>query len=198
MKFGFVTKEEILPYLDIVAQLRIQYFKEFPYLYEGNLAYEMQYLTSFASNTEATLALAMDGEQIIGFATGTSLVSEFDILKSANNQTLNLGIQNEKCCYIGEVIVDKKYRGLKIGSNLIKMQESHFKTKGYQTAAFLTVNREENHPLKPNNYLNPDIIWQKLGYTKTNQIIAFSWPVIQLNGGVLEQENELRFWVKEI
>jgi len=40
--------KEILPYLSELARLRIEIFKEYPYLYEGDLAYEEQYLHTYA------------------------------------------------------------------------------------------------------------------------------------------------------
>ncbi len=41
MKFQFkkVHGKEIQPYLEILGQLRINVFKEFPYLYKGSLSY---------------------------------------------------------------------------------------------------------------------------------------------------------------
>ena len=108
----------------------------------------------------------------------------------------SIGIETDKCCYLGEVIIDENYRGLKISSQLIEMQETHFKEKGFLYASFLTVVRDENHPLSPENYTKPDAIWQKLGYQKTSVTTEFAWPVIQFDGDVVEEKNEMVFWVK--
>ena len=37
IELKLLTKESIIPHIDSIAQMRIQNFKEFPYLYQGNL-----------------------------------------------------------------------------------------------------------------------------------------------------------------
>jgi len=69
MYFEKKNRDEILNYLDEIANWRIQYFKVFPYLYQGNLEYEKKYLESFAKTTFATVALAFDNDKLVGFAT---------------------------------------------------------------------------------------------------------------------------------
>lgn len=50
-EFKFVQKigKEIETILDEFAQLRITVFAEFPYLYEGNLSYEKEYIRTIVS-----------------------------------------------------------------------------------------------------------------------------------------------------
>ena len=36
--------EEIIPFIPQLAELRIEIFRDFPYLYDGTLAYENEYL----------------------------------------------------------------------------------------------------------------------------------------------------------
>src|SRR5690242_19351414 len=42
------TGAAIEGYLDVLAALRIRVFREYPYLYDGSLAYEQEYLASYA------------------------------------------------------------------------------------------------------------------------------------------------------
>ncbi|MEZ5580946.1 MAG: GNAT family N-acetyltransferase, partial [Candidatus Competibacteraceae bacterium] len=45
------------PYLSELAQLRIQVFREFPYLYQGSAAYEEKYLKIYAGTPDSVLVL---------------------------------------------------------------------------------------------------------------------------------------------
>ena len=53
-----VHGDGLLPYLDDLAALRIAVFREWPYLYEGNLGYEANYLGRYAACSDSlTLSL---------------------------------------------------------------------------------------------------------------------------------------------
>ena len=58
--------------LEDVARLRIAVFRDWPYIYEGSLAYERDYLQSYHS-PGAVVVGAFDGAQLVGAATGTPL-----------------------------------------------------------------------------------------------------------------------------
>ena len=47
---------DIEPYLDDIARLRIRVFREWPYLYEGDAAYEADYLRTY---TQASRSIAV-------------------------------------------------------------------------------------------------------------------------------------------
>ena len=57
-----VVGAAIEPYLKDLAALRIQVFREFPYLYQGTLEYEARYLKSYA-NSERSLVVINYGDQ---------------------------------------------------------------------------------------------------------------------------------------
>ena len=44
-----VKGKEILPYIEALGKLRIEIFKEFPYLYAGDMEYERKYLNTLNS-----------------------------------------------------------------------------------------------------------------------------------------------------
>ena len=58
-----------LPFIDELARLRIQVFREFPYLYEGDYEYERNYLQTFLGAPGNLLALAFDGSRVVGAST---------------------------------------------------------------------------------------------------------------------------------
>ncbi|MBL0915919.1 MAG: GNAT family N-acetyltransferase, partial [Sphingopyxis sp.] len=57
---------EVIPAL---ARLRIAVFCDFPYLYDGDAAYEASYLADFAAADGSVIVVARDGAEIIGAAT---------------------------------------------------------------------------------------------------------------------------------
>ena len=80
-----VTGEALRRYIPDLARLRIQVFRDWPYLYEGDEAYERRYLETYIRSERATVILALDGDRAIGASTALPLADE------ANDQpTLDL------------------------------------------------------------------------------------------------------------
>lgn len=101
--------------------------------------------------------------------------------------------------HIGEVIVLPKYRNKGIGLKLYKKMEKKARRWGYKGISLCTVEREEDHPLKPLNYKGPDSFWEKLGFSKISLISKETWPTIMDEQGKVEEfENKLEWWVKEL
>ena len=69
--------------LEDVARLRITVFREWPYLYDGDLEYERDYLNAYRNNPAAVLVGAFDGSELIGAATGTPMLDHADEFASA-------------------------------------------------------------------------------------------------------------------
>lgn len=187
----------IANYTHLLAEWRIKYFREFPYLYEGSFAYEQDYLAGYVTGKDAMLLTVSDNNEIVAIATSIAILGEADIIAHANEH-LKDKVDLEKCAYLGEVIIAESHRGKGLSRKIFSTQEEYYKSLGYTSVCFLTVIREENHPLKPANYLDPAVYWTANGYTKTNIISTFDWPTIQADGSVIEQQNEMVYWLKEI
>ncbi|SFR41775.1 hypothetical protein SAMN05216203_0117 [Marinobacter daqiaonensis] len=56
-----LSGQEVLPYLDDLARLRIEVFRAFPYLYDGDMGYERRYLATYADSPESFFVLAQPG-----------------------------------------------------------------------------------------------------------------------------------------
>lgn len=67
---------EVQPYLNDLARLRIDIFRDYPYLYAGDLDYEMRYLQTYSRSPESLFVMAFDGETVIGASTGVPMVYE--------------------------------------------------------------------------------------------------------------------------
>jgi len=59
-----------------LAGLRIEIFRDWPYLYDGSRDYEARYLARFATAPGAVLVAAFDGDELVGASTGLPLASE--------------------------------------------------------------------------------------------------------------------------
>lgn len=56
-----------------MAKLRIAVFRDRPYLYDGDVGYEREYLDAYAQSADSVVVLAGDGDQVIGARTGIPL-----------------------------------------------------------------------------------------------------------------------------
>ena len=163
--------KELLQWLDFIAQLRLTEFKEFPYLYIGNLDIEKKYLASYATDNRSVFTLAFHNDEIAGVLTGTPFVSDLEPVPGGPEIFKKHGLQPQDFYYYGEFIVIPKYRGHGITRKLFSQQTAYVKSLGYKSLCLMTVDREPKHPLKPKNYINTDPIWEKLGFSKTDMKI---------------------------
>lgn len=195
MSLQFITKigAEIRDCFQDLAQLRITVFKEFPYLYEGSLEYELEYLETYAQSEKSFLFAVYDGEQMVGATTAIPLSDETEEIKKSLNQSLDI----EKTFYFGESILLKSYRGLGLGHRFMDEREDHAKSfNEYTHTAFCSVIRPENHPLRPENYRPNDLFWSKRNYIRQDKIITeMEWLDIDSSTSTFKP---MVFWMKEI
>jgi len=76
MEIKIIHGKAIADYLPAVAALRIEVFRAFPYLYQGNLDYEQRYLQTYVNSPESLCVLVFDGRSIVGASTGVPLTDE--------------------------------------------------------------------------------------------------------------------------
>jgi hypothetical protein len=69
-----LTGEDIKAVLPDLARLRIAVFRDWPYLYDGTLAYEEEYLAKFAKANGAVCVVARDGDLVVGASTGAPMI----------------------------------------------------------------------------------------------------------------------------
>lgn len=179
--------------LDDVAQLRISVFRDWPYLYDGTLDYERQYLATYRDNPGALLVGAFDGGQLIGASTSTPMedhAPEFAAPFKA------LGIQPENILYGAESVLLRPYRGIGLGHRFIDLREAHARALGRTHVAFCSVIRPEDHPARPAIYRKNDAFWMGRGYDPLPGVVAhFSWKDM---GEVAETEKALQFWMRAL
>lgn len=179
--------------LDAVARLRITVFADFPYLYDGDLAYERRYLESYRQSPRAVLVGAFDGDSLVGAATGTPLADHADDFAQA---FAGSGLGLDKVFYCAESVLLPQWRGRGIGHRFFDLRENHARTLGFSHSAFCAVIRPQDHPRRPADYRPLYDFWRKRGYAPLPGAIAhFSWKDV---GEAGETRKPLQFWIRKL
>jgi GNAT superfamily N-acetyltransferase len=185
-----VSGTGIRPYLAEVAALRIEVFREFPYLYDGSEAYERDYLEAYAESERSVFVLARLGGEIIGASTGLPL-DDADL--AFREPFLEAGIDPSSVFYFGESVLVKQHRGQGIGQRFFDEREKHARELDSAITAFCAVERNPDHPLRPPDYRSNDSLWIRRGYVKSPVLKSeLAWD--QIDSGSVR--NTLSFWLK--
>lgn len=187
-----LTGEDIASALSSLARLRIEVFFAYPYLYQGDLAYEETYLRKLAAARDSVIVTARTQEGLVGCATGSALD---DGHEEFVRPLIQAGIDPSSTFYFGESVLLPGYRGQGVGHAFFDRREAHARSKGYKRACFCAVIRPEGHPMRPADYSPLDAFWMKRGYAPVAGAIAhFSWRDI---GEVRETEKPMQVWLRE-
>lgn len=181
-----------MPHLEALGALRIRVFREYPYLYEGTLEYEREYLQTYVKSADSLVVLAFDGEAVVGATTCLPMADEGPEFQEA---FLKAGREINQICYFGESILLPEYRGHGIGKKFFVRRENHAQKLGFRTTAFCAVDRATDDARRPAGYRTLDEFWMKQGYVQHPELQAtFVWKEI---GEEVESPKTLTFWIKE-
>lgn len=180
------------PYLQELARLRIEVFREFPYLYEGSLDYERNYLRTYTGVSNSVVVVAFDGPRVVGASTGLPLSSETEDIK---RPFIDHHYDVERVFYFGESVLEKRYRGQGIGVRFFEEREAHTRLLGgFKWTAFCAVQRPDNHPRRPAGYIPLDDFWNRRGYRKHPELnTTFSWRDLDESSA---SPKPMVFWIK--
>lgn len=183
---------EVAGSLSAVAALRIAVFREFPYLYDGSLAYEKEYLRGYASSPHSLVVVARDGDQVVGASTAMPLA----LAEEAAAPLIAAGYNPARVYYFGESVLLPAYRGRGLGHQFFDHREAAARRFGFSLAAFCAVVRPDDHPARPAGYVPHDAFWTRRGFTRHPELVArFSWREV---GEAKESEKPLVFWTKPL
>ena len=143
-----------------VAQLRIEVFRDWPYLYDGDLAYETRYLEHFRTSPRAVLVGAFDGPHLVGASTGAPLTDHADDFAQAFD---GYDLPLETMFYCAESVLLPHYRGRGIGHRFFDLREAHARDLGFSASCFCAVERPATHPAKPAAHRPLDAFWRARG-----------------------------------
>lgn len=189
-----LTGDDIKSVLPDLARLRMVVFRDWPYLYDGTLEYEEEYLAKFAKAKGAVCVIAKDGDLIVGASTGAPMIEHADEFGEPFRRA---GYDIAKIFYCGESVLLKSHRGHGLGHAFFDHREAQARRLGgFTHSTFCRVVRPDNHPLKPKDYVPLDGFWRKRGYEPVPGIVAtYKWLDIDQKE---ETVHEMQFWMKAL
>ena len=175
-----------------LARLRIAVFRDWPYLYDGDAAYEAHYLRSYRANPRAALVVVRAGDgRTVGAATGMPITDHAD----ASQMTGPLP-PLEDVFYCAESVLLPEVRGRGLGHALFDAREAIARQAGFGHWLFCAVVRPEDHPLRPQGYVPLDGFWRRRGYEKLPGAVAhFSWKDVDRPQ---ETRKALQLWMRRL
>lgn len=194
LRIGRVSGAAIVPHLPALARLRIRVFRDFPYLYEGSEEYERNYLQTYVDSPDSIIVLVHDGESLVGASSGLPLADEVEDLRRPFEQR---GDDVSRIFYCGESILLPEYRGRGLGVRFFEEREAHARRLGrFDTICFCAVQRPDDHPRRPADYVPLDAFWQRRGYRKQPELVTtFVWQDLD---EAEESPKPMMFWAKPL
>ncbi len=179
--------------LEDLAALRIEVFREWPYLYAGTLDYERWYLGEFAKAAQALVVAAVDDDRVVGASTAAPLAHEHAPIRAPFEAR---GDDVGSIFYLAESVLLPAYRGRGVGHAFFDEREAEARRLGYAEAVFCAVIRPADHPLKPADYRPLDPFWRRRGYAPLEGVVCyFPWQDV---GEAEETEKPLQFWGRRL
>ncbi len=179
--------------LDDVARLRIAVFRDWPYLYDGTLQHECDYMATYRNSKSAIVVGAFDGTAQVGAATGTPMedhAGEFSAPFATQNIPLN------QIFYCAESVLLPSHRGQGLGHGFFDIREAHARALGRRHVAFCSVIRPEDHPLRPADARSNHAFWRGRGYAPLAGVVAeFDWLDV---GQTVPSRKSLQFWMRSL
>lgn len=187
-----LTGAEIVAALNQLAELRIQVFAAYPYLYDGHRAYEAEYLREYAAAQDAVLVAAFDGETIVGAATAAPMIHQKAEFRAPFEER---GLNVSRLFYFGESVLLPAYRGRGIGHAFFDQREEQARARGANAACFAAVVRPDDHPSHPAGYSPLDPFWRGRGYAPIPGFeTSLAWKE---HGEDEESDKPMQYWLRQ-
>ncbi|MGJ4729560.1 GNAT family N-acetyltransferase [Luteimonas sp. SDU101] len=186
-----LTGDDARRHLDDVAALRIAVFREWPYLYAGDMGYERDYLAAYAASPRSVFVLAFDGASVVGASTGLPLADDAPAFQAP---FLARGEDASRVFYFGESVLLPAYRGRGIGQAFFDRREAHARRLGgFDWTAFAAVDRAADDPRRPAGHRGHESLWVRRGYVRRPELsMQLRWT----ETGAGECAHSLTFWTR--
>lgn len=194
MDIQLLRGAQITPHIDDLARLRIEVFREFPYLYDGSLDYEAQYLATYQRSADSLCVLVRDGARVVGASTALPLADESEAFQ---RPFLDAGRDPARIFYCAESVLLPDWRGRGLGVRFFVEREAHARRLGrFDWCAFCAVQRPLHHPRRPADYRPLDEFWMHRGYRHQPELRThYHWRDV---GEAEETAKPMSFWLKEL
>lgn len=184
--FELLRGAELESCVDDVAALRIEVFREYPYLYDGDADYERKYLRVLSQSERGLIVLVRHGSEVVGASTALPLVDADEAFQEPFERPCDY-------YYFGESVLLAPHRGQGIGGAFFHFREEFALKEGFARACFCAVRRPENHPSRPDRYRDLGHFWKSRGFQKTELTTKYPWKDV---GDSEETEKVMEFWEK--
>lgn len=192
---GVHVGDAILPVIKELAALRIAVFRDWPYLYEGDIGYEQEYLAAYAGSPRSVCVVARnEAGEAVGASTGIPLADDGEAF---HQPFLARGMALDEVFYFGESVLLAPWRGRGVGHAFFDAREAHATGAGdFRWTAFCSVRRDPADPRAPQGYRPNDAFWRTRGYAPVpGMACTLSW---RERDDVLPREHSLDFWMRAI
>jgi GNAT superfamily N-acetyltransferase len=188
-----LSRQDAEARFDALAALRIEVFRAYPYLYEGDAAYERDYLATYMRSPGAVVIGAFDGERLVGAATGTPLAEHRAEFAAPFAER---GLDVDDFFYFGESVLKSGYRGQGVGVRFFEERERAACEAGFGNTVFSAVVRPADHPMRPEGYVPLDDFWKNRGYSRIDGLVTtFSWRDV---GEEEETAKPMEYWMRTL
>ena len=176
-----------------LARLRIEVFRAYPYLYDGDPDYEAWYLEDFVRAEGAVVIAALDGGALIGAATASPMRAQKEAFRAP---LAAAGLDPDALFYFGESVLLANYRGHGIGHRFFDAREAVARAQGFGRSGFYGVVRPVDHPRKPAGYSPLNTFWARRGYEPlAGAVASFPWKEV---GQAEETDHPMQFWSRAL
>lgn len=189
-----LSGEEARAFVNELAALRLKVFWDFPYLYEGTLEYEKNYLETYFKARHSFIFLVQDGDKIVGATTGIWAHEEEE---SFRKPFMDAGFDPSKVFYFGESVLLNEYRGKGIGKKFFQEREAHARSLPFiERLSFCAVERPVDHALRPKDYEPLDTFWYSQGFKKVPGLVTqYEWQDRNDSSPTIKN---MQFWMKNL
>ena len=194
MQLRTCTGSDVAEHLAAVAKLRIDVFRAFPYLYDGDPDYEADYLATYSKSPASLFVLAFDADRIVGASTGIPLADETAAFRQP---FVERAIDPDTVFYFGVSVLLPEYRGRGIGHRFFDEREAAARRlSGLRMTAFCAVERADDDPRRPAGHRSNDAFWTGRGYVRQpGMTCTIDWKEV---GAEAASSHRLAFWLRAL
>lgn len=184
---------EIAPQIPSLARLRVQVFRDWPYLYDGDSDYEARYLATYAQGDAVLVGAYSEATMMVGASTGMPLLQHDEALAKALQPWVP---EPRHVFYCAESVLLAPYRGNGAGHRFFDQREAHARALGFIHSVFCAVVRPKEHPARPQGYQPLDPFWRSRGYQPLDGALTeLRWRDV---GDVEETPKSLQVWWRKL
>lgn len=205
MKISTYTREKIIPFLSSMNSWCVNFLRGYPYLYVPPVEQIINPSDiMYVNDPNALVLIAEEQDMTQSVATGIPLNSAYLLSYYFNpeiiNKFKNRGYDPHKIWYMGYFLTTPEYReNGKFIQSIYEKFIKHAVKLGKTQLSYVNVVRAADHPLKPDNFKNPEP-WEDMikDFLDTGVTTKATWPTLQQNNSIKNEEHEIRFYIKNI